>query len=112
MKTIKKFLYLLSPSEHKKISLLLLMMSLMALLDMIGVASILPFMAVLTNPEIIETNIILNNTFQLSKKEPLSSLKICGSIIIKPSMFVLVIFIFVMFKYKKMNICDYNKFKQ
>jgi len=68
MKTIKKFLYLLSPSEHKKISLLLLMMLLMALLDMIGVASILPFMAVLTNPEIIETNIILNNTFQLSKK--------------------------------------------
>ena len=32
----------------------------MALLDMIGVASIMPFMAVLINPEIVETNNILN----------------------------------------------------
>ena len=39
----------------------------MALLDMIGVASILPFMTVLTNPGIIETNLILNNMFQASK---------------------------------------------
>ena len=38
----------------------------MALLDMIGVASILPFMAVLTNPELIETNSILNFIFQSS----------------------------------------------
>ena len=34
------------------------MILIMALLDMIGVASILPFMAVLTNPDIIETNFI------------------------------------------------------
>ena len=38
----------------------------MALLDMIGVASVLPFMAVLTNPEIIQTNILLNTMFQAS----------------------------------------------
>ena len=36
----------------------------MALLDMIGVASILPFMAVLTNPSLIETNSILNTVFK------------------------------------------------
>ncbi|MDA7464814.1 ABC transporter ATP-binding protein/permease [Candidatus Pelagibacter ubique] len=40
----------------------------MALLDMIGVASILPFMTVLVNPSIIETNMYLNNIFQFSKK--------------------------------------------
>ena len=40
----------------------------MALLDMIGVASILPFMAVMTNPSIIETNNVLNNIFQSSKE--------------------------------------------
>ena len=34
---------------------------------MIGVASILPFVAVLSNPEIIETNNILNTAFQLSR---------------------------------------------
>ena len=34
---------------------------------MTGVASILPFMAVLTNPEIIETNFILNYIFEFSR---------------------------------------------
>ena len=33
---------------------------------MIGVASILPFMAVLTNPSLIETNMILNYMYQVS----------------------------------------------
>ena len=42
------------------------MISIMALLDMIGVASILPFMAVVTNPDIIQTNTILNEAFQIS----------------------------------------------
>jgi len=42
------------------------MMIIMALLDTIGVASILPFMAVLTNPELVETNIILNTIYQAS----------------------------------------------
>jgi ABC-type bacteriocin/lantibiotic exporter with double-glycine peptidase domain len=41
-------------------------MLIMALLDMIGVASILPFMAVLTNPSLVETNLILNKLFQAS----------------------------------------------
>ena len=36
----------------------------MALLDMLGVASILPFMAVLSNPSLIQTNIILNTAFK------------------------------------------------
>ncbi len=39
----------------------------MAFLDMIGVASILPFMAVLTNPTLIDTNYILNYMYNLSQ---------------------------------------------
>ena len=39
----------------------------MALVDMIGVASVLPFIAVLTNPSLIETNFILNFMFETSK---------------------------------------------
>ena len=68
MKTFKKFLYLLSLRERKLAGLLLVMMLIMALLDMIGVASILPFMAVLANPEIIQTNNILNVIFEFSKR--------------------------------------------
>ena len=67
MQTFKKLLFLLTLKERKQASLLLLMVLMMALIDMIGVASILPFMAVLTNPDLIETNSILNEMFQASK---------------------------------------------
>ncbi len=66
MKTLKKLLFLLSPQEQKSATLLLVMIFIMALLDMIGVASILPFMAVLTNPDLIEVNAILNFMFEIS----------------------------------------------
>ena len=65
MQTIKKLLFLLNSNEHKRVGLLLAMILLMAILDVIGVASILPFMAVLTNPSLIETNLILNMDFFL-----------------------------------------------
>ena len=67
MSTLKKILFLLTPNERKSASLLILMIFIMAILDMIGVASILPFMAVLTNPGLVETSFILNNIFQSSK---------------------------------------------
>ena len=66
MKTFKKLIFLLTANERKKAVILLVIIVIMALLDMIGVASILPFMAVLTNPSLIETNSILNNMFQYS----------------------------------------------
>ena len=66
MQKLRKFLYLLTPQERRRASLLLLMITIMALLDMIGVASILPFMAVLTNPSLIETNFLLNTIFEAS----------------------------------------------
>ena len=66
MDTLRKILYFLSPSECKQGFLLIGMFFIMALLDMIGVASIMPFIYVLTNPEIIETNSYLNNMFQAS----------------------------------------------
>ena len=64
MQTFKKLFFLLNPHEKKHAGLLLLMIIIMALLDAIGVASIMPFMAVLTNPGLIETNLILNKMFQ------------------------------------------------
>ena len=66
MQTFKKLLFLLTSRERKHAVLLLLLMILTALLEMIGVVSILPFMAVLTKPSLIETNSILNNFFQFS----------------------------------------------
>lgn len=67
MEILKKYLFILSKSDRKNALLLLVLILLMALIDTIGVASILPFIAVLSNPGLIETNVILNNMFQISK---------------------------------------------
>ena len=66
MENFKKLIFLLTPSEQRRAGLLLIMILVMALIDTIGVASILPFMAVLTNPDIIETNLILKKMYQTS----------------------------------------------
>lgn len=65
---LKKLLYFLAPLERKCIIFLLLMLFTMALIDTIGVASILPFIGLLSNPDLIETNTILKNTFEFSSK--------------------------------------------
>ncbi len=66
MKKIKKILSILTLSERKNAFLLMVMILIMALLDMIGVASILPFMSVISNPSLIETNFVLNSMFEAS----------------------------------------------
>jgi ABC-type multidrug transport system fused ATPase/permease subunit len=66
MQFFKKLLFLLSIVERKSAFLLLIMIFIMALLETIGVASILPFVAVLTNPSLIETNFLLNATLKFS----------------------------------------------
>ena len=68
MQILEQILYLLTPHERKRAVLLLVMIAMMAILDMIGIASILPFMAVISNPDIIETNTILSKVFQVSTK--------------------------------------------
>ena len=64
MQIFKKLLFLLTPDERIRASFLLIMIIIMALLDMIGVASILPFMTVLTNPGLIETNFFLKKLYE------------------------------------------------
>ena len=63
MNTFKKIIFLLTPKEQRQAILLLFLTLFMAFIDVIGVASILPFMAVLTTPEII-TNYILQKTIK------------------------------------------------
>ena len=67
MEIYKKLLYLLLPNERKQGIVLILMFLLMAIIDMIGVASIMPFIYVISNPGIIENNSIINSAFQTSK---------------------------------------------
>ncbi len=59
-----KLFGLLTLAERRQALWVLLMIILMALLDAIGVASIMPFMAVVTNPDLVETNILLATLYQ------------------------------------------------
>ena len=63
MPAIKKILDLLTPPERKRAGLLLCMILVTAILDVVGVASIMPFMAVLSNPDQIQTNVFLNAAY-------------------------------------------------
>ena len=63
MTIIKKVFFLLNSKERKRVIQLTTMFLFTGLLDTIGVASIMPFIAVLMNPEIIDTNNFLNKLF-------------------------------------------------
>lgn len=60
---IRKLLTLLSKRERRNAYFLLVMVLVMAFLDVIGIASVMPFMAVLANPEVVETNNLLNTVY-------------------------------------------------
>lgn len=68
MEIIKKILGLLTSKEKKNFYLLFILILFMALFEALGVASILPFFSILTNPEIIESNEYLFYLYNLSKK--------------------------------------------
>ena len=60
---IRKILFLFTPQERKQAGVLLGLIIVVAILDMLGVASIMPFIAVLAKPELVETNAILKNAY-------------------------------------------------
>jgi len=109
-KIFKKLLSLLTDSERKEAIFLLIMMLIMALLNTIGVASILPFIAVLTNPVLIETNSILNTMFEVSSflgvKNNQQFLFILGLIVfvlLIASLFFKIVTSFLQFKFVQMR---------
>ena len=66
MKTFENLFFLLNSQEQKKIFLLFFMILLNSIFEILGVVSILPFITVLTNPELIQSNLILNSLYEFS----------------------------------------------
>ena len=64
---IKKILELLDKNEKRKAILLSFLVLIMATMEMLGVASILPFIAVLSNPSIVESNSLLSLLYNQSR---------------------------------------------
>jgi ABC-type multidrug transport system fused ATPase/permease subunit len=60
---LKKIYLILSGSERKQAGILIVMSILMAVIDLLGVASIMPFIAVLASPTVLEENTILKKLF-------------------------------------------------
>ena len=63
-RTYARILKLLEPRQRRQFALLILMMMLMGVMDLAGIASILPFLAVLGNPTIIEDRAVLDWLYQ------------------------------------------------
>jgi ABC-type multidrug transport system fused ATPase/permease subunit len=62
---LRKVLGLFSPSERRQIYLIFVGVTLMALVEIAGIASVMPFIAVLTNPEVINDNPLLSRAYDL-----------------------------------------------
>ena len=67
MKKFKTIFSLLAIKERKIALILLFMILTLAIFETLGLISILPFIAVLSNPEIIETNIYLSKIYKVFK---------------------------------------------
>ena len=66
MQFIKKVLDFLTVQEQKKALVVMLLILFTSFMDILGVASILPFIAVLANPEMINTNPLFEHVYKLS----------------------------------------------
>ena len=64
MKLIKKIISLLSAKEKKQGILVLLIAIFMAIFEVLGVASVTPFLAVMSDPSIVESNSTLSKIYK------------------------------------------------
>jgi len=79
MRAMKKLLNLLTNQERRRFFLVLGAVIIMALFDMMGVASVMPFMSVLANPKLIESNFFLNIAYsRFGFVDPMAFLFILG----------------------------------
>ena len=68
MDAFRNIYSLIAATERARGRILLILIVTMALFDAIGVASIMPFIALLTSPELIKTNYQLSAAFEFSEK--------------------------------------------
>jgi ATP-binding cassette, subfamily B, bacterial PglK len=66
MSFITKLYRIFTPRERRQASILLVMILAQGLFDMGGVASVIPFMTVLANPQVLETSPYLSRLYQYS----------------------------------------------
>jgi len=60
-----KITYFFNAIERKKLIMIMLGIIMMGFVEMVGIATILPFLAVVTRPEVVQTNIYLSSLYHL-----------------------------------------------
>lgn len=63
VEAVAKLYDLMDPSERKRFFLLLPAVTAMALMQVVGIASVLPFLALVTDPTVVETNALLARVY-------------------------------------------------
>lgn len=71
----KKILLLIKQNQRRDLFLLIFLSLSMSLIDVVGIASIFPFLTILMNPALIENNLILNQFYIYSKVFGVDSLQ-------------------------------------
>jgi ATP-binding cassette, subfamily B, bacterial PglK len=80
---VRKLLELLDRKDRVKLALVLLVLIIVAFVEMIGIASIMPFMAVVTNAEVIHTNRWLSAAYgKLGFQTDLAFLSFLGFVVL------------------------------
>ena len=72
----RKLHALLNPQERRRATWLLLLILGAALVEVVGVASVMPFVAVLSNPQVLESNVYLASLYEWSGFQELRSFMI------------------------------------
>jgi ABC-type multidrug transport system fused ATPase/permease subunit len=66
MQFLKKIRYFFTKKEQRQFIFIFILTFIMSLLDMVGVASILPFITILTNPQLLNTNASFKYAYEIS----------------------------------------------
>jgi ABC-type multidrug transport system fused ATPase/permease subunit len=81
--TVKKILDLLEPRDRRRAWLLLGMILVMGILETLGVASIMPFVAVLANPSLVENNVYIRPIYDwIGFDSPRSFILLLGFVVL------------------------------
>lgn len=105
--TLGKLRDVLTPRERRRGLLVLLMMLLLALLETAGVASVMPFLAVLGNPAMIRTNPVLSELYRLggfaTTRDFLFALGIASFVVIVLSAILRIVTTYAMHRFIQMR---------
>tara|TARA_Y100000389_G_scaffold199156_1_gene237009 strand:- start:745 stop:2514 length:1770 start_codon:yes stop_codon:yes gene_type:complete len=72
--TYKKLLFLLSSCERRDFMILTFMIFILSIIELIGIGSIFPFIALISNPQAIESDILLSKIYHFSRDLGISNL--------------------------------------